>query len=378
MAKRDFYEILGVSKKATQEEIKAAYRKLALKYHPDRNPGNKEAEEKFKEAAEAYEILSDTQKRQQYEQFGHEGPQMGGFGQGGMDMNDIFENFGDIFSEMFGGGAQQQRRRKKSAGLTPKQGLDITKDLSITLEEAFSGTKKDITYYHFATCETCNGRGMPTKVTPQVCPQCQGTGQLQFRHGFFAYSQACDTCSGEGYIIPEPCKTCKGQSRVQKYETINIAVPKGIFDGAQLRVAQKGDAGVYGGPAGDLFLQVHVMPHKYFKRIEDDIECTITVTYPQLVFGAQMEIENIDGTKEAIKIPQGCPVNEKIVIAGKGFHKIRGKEKRGNLIVITNCDIPKKLSAEAETTLREYSEIIGTKIDAAKGTISGFFKKFLG
>jgi molecular chaperone DnaJ len=378
MAKKDFYDTLGVAKTATQEDIKAAYRKLALKYHPDRNPNNKEAEEKFKEATAAYEVLSDEQKRKQYDQFGHAGPEMGGFGgQSNMDMNDIFENFGDIFSEMFGGGASQQRRRKKSPGLTPKQGHDLSKELTISLEEAFSGTKKDITYYHFVSCETCKGRGMPAKVSPQVCSQCKGAGQLQYRQGFFAYSQPCDVCGGEGYIIPEPCPTCKGQSRIQKYETINISIPQGIFDKAQLRVAEKGDAGVYGGPAGDLFLHIHVKSHKHFRRLEDDIECTITLTYPQLVFGCQMEIENIDKTKETLKIPQGCPIGEKIVIAGKGFHKIRGKG-RGNLIVITNCDIPKKLPAEAEKKLREYSEIIGTKIEAASGAISGFFKKFLG
>ncbi len=378
-SKRDFYEVLGVTKTSTNDDIKAAYRKLALKYHPDRNPGNKEAEEKFKEAAEAYEVLSDTQKRQQYDQFGHAGPQMGGFGGGpssSMNMDDIFENFGDIFADLFGGSAAQGRRRKKS-GPIPKRGHDLAQDVSITLEEAFLGTKKDITYYHFVTCETCNGKGMPAGVTPQQCPECHGVGQIQYRHGIFAYSQTCGTCSGEGFIITTPCPTCHGQSRVQKYETISVNIPKGIFDGADLRLQSKGDAGVFGGEAGDLFLRIHVMPHKQFKRVDDNLECTITLTYPQLVFGSQIEIENIDKSKETIKIPKGCPVGERLVIPGKGFHKIRGKG-RGDLVVTTNCDIPKKLSSEAEETLRKYSEIIGTKVDGAQGTISGFFKKFLG
>lgn len=370
--KRDYYEVLGVAKNASAEDIKAAYRKLALKYHPDRNPNNKEAEEKFKEAAEAYEVLSDQQKRQQYDQFGHAGPEMGGFG-GQANMDDIFEQFGDIFGDLFGG---QQRKRKKT-GPSPKRGHDLAKDVSITLEESFLGTKKEITYYHFAVCETCHGKGMPKGVSVQVCNQCHGYGQVHYRHGIFAYSQTCSACSGEGYIIPQPCATCHGQSRVQRYDTISINIPKGIYEGAELRVAGKGDAGVYGGEPGDLFLKMHVMPDKLFKRIEDDLHCSVTLTYPQLVFGCQIEIENIDKTKETIKIPSGCPVGEEIILPGKGFAKIRGKG-RGNLVITTRCDIPKKLSTEAEETLRKYSEQIGTKVDSAQGSIAGFFKKFLG
>lgn len=375
MAKRDFYEVLGVSKTATQEEIKAAYRKLALKYHPDRNPDNKEAENKFKEAAEAYEVLSDTKKRQQYDQFGHAGPNMGGFGGHDANMDDIFSHFGDIFGDIFGGG-QQQRRRKKS-GPTPKQGQDLAKEVTITLEEAFNGVKKDITYYHFVPCDTCKSKGMKEGTSAKTCATCHGSGQVQYQQGFFAFTQACGNCSGEGFIIESPCQACRGQSRIQKYDTISITIPQGIYDEAHLRVSGKGDAGVYGGPSGDLILVVHIMPHKHFKRTGDNIECTVKVTYPQLVFGCQMEIENIDLSKENLKIPQGCPVNERITVAGKGFHKVRGKG-RGDLIVTVLCDIPKKLSSDAHAKLKEYSEIIGTKTDNNSGTISGFFKKFLG
>lgn len=374
MAKRDYYEILGVSKTASLDEIKAAYRKLALKYHPDRNPDNKEAEEKFKEAAAAYEVLSDQQKRAQYDQFGHAADSMGGAGfnyQGSMD--DIFEHFGDIFGDIFGG---QQRRRKRS-GLTPKRGHDLAQDLSINLEDAFLGIKKDVTYYHYVSCETCNGKGMPAGSAPETCSHCKGAGEVTYRQGIFAYSQACSVCSGEGFIIKNPCPTCKGRSRIQQYDTISINIPKGVFDGAELRVAGRGDAGVYGGEYGDLFLRIHVMPHPHFKRVDDNLEVSVTLTYPQLVLGCQIEIENIDKTKELIKIPRGCKVGERVTIAGKGFHKLRGKG-RGNLIVTTICDIPKKLSSVAEATLRTYSEQIGTKIDGAQGTIAGFFKKFLG
>lgn len=371
MSKRDFYEVLGVSKNASAEEIKAAYRKLALKYHPDRNPGNKDAEEKFKEAAEAYEVLSDAKKRGQYDQFGHAAGDAG-FQQQGMD--DIFEHFGDIFGDIFGGGAQ--RRRKKS-GPTPKRGHDLAQDISITLEDAFHGIKKEITYYHFATCEQCNGKGMPAGATAKTCPTCKGAGEQMFRQGLFAYAQACATCSGEGFLISEPCKGCKGQSRIQKYDTISVSIPQGVFDGAELRVSERGDAGVFGGTSGDLFLRIHVMPHPHFKRVDDNLEVIVTLTYPQLVFGCQMEIENIDKTKETLKVPQGCQIGERITLSGKGFPKLRSKG-RGNLIIITACDIPKKLSSDADATLRTYSEQIGTSIDGAKGSISGFFKKFLG
>lgn len=375
MNKRDFYEILGVSKTASQEEIKAAYRKLALKYHPDRNPNNKEAEDKFKEAAEAYEVLSNNEKRKQYDQFGHAGPEMGGFGGQGMNMDDIFSNFEDIFGDIFGGGGN--RRKSKKSGPSAKRGHDIAKELTISMEESFVGIIKNIKIYHYVPCGTCHAKGTedPTSIT--VCTQCQGTGQVGYRHGIFMYAQNCNVCHGEGYLISKPCHTCKGQSRIQQYDDIKVTLPVGIYDGAVIRYGGKGDAGMYGGPSGDLHVQIHVTPSKEFRRVDDDIECNVILTYPQLVFGCQMEIENIDKTKETLKVPKGCPVGERIVIQGKGFARIKGKG-RGNLIVITKCDIPKKLTKESEETLRQYSEQIGTKTAASDGGISGFFKKFLG
>lgn len=370
--KRDFYEVLGVAKTATQDEIKAAYRKLAMKFHPDRNPGNKEAEEKFKEAAEAYEVLSNAEKRKQYDQFGHAGA-AGAYGHN-MNMDDIFRNFEDIFGDIFGG--QTQQRRRKKAGPIPKRGHDLAKELSLTLEESYLGVSKDIKLYHFVACKTCDGRGMPTSATATTCSECQGSGQVGYRHGIFMYTQTCNVCHGDGYIISEPCPTCKGQSRVQQYDTISINVPKGIYDGAELRVHGKGDAGVFGGDSGDLYVRVLVLPHKKFKRVEDDLVCTITLTYPQLVLGCQVEIENIDGSKEMLKITRGTPVGEGIIIAGKGFQKIRGKGN-GNLVIITKCDIPKKLPTEAENLLKQYSEIIGTTTDNSESSIKSFFKKFL-
>jgi len=375
MNKRDYYEILGVPRTATAAEIKAEYRKLALKYHPDRNPNNKEAEEKFKEAAEAYEVLSDSQKRKQYDQLGHAAFEagMGGAGQG-MSMDDIFASFGDIFGDIFGMGPRARRKRN---GPHPQRGHDLYKEVNITLKEAYLGTKKEVSYYHFVSCDTCNGKGAKKGTEPKECPTCGGTGQVQFKQGFFMYSQPCSACQGEGYIISSPCPDCLGQSRVKKYDKFTVTIPKGIFDGAELRIAGKGDAGVYGGSAGDLFLRVRVLPDKKFKRVDDDLVCTVLLTYPQLTFGCQVEVERIDGVKETVKVPKGCPVGEKLILPGKGFAHLRGTGA-GNMVVITQCHIPKKLSSEAKKALEEYSKLIGTDVNDSEGAITGFFKKFLG
>ena len=377
MSKKDYYEILSIPKTASQDEIKSAYRKMALKYHPDRNPDNKEAEEKFKEAAQAYEVLSDAQKRKKYDQFGHSGVEGMGAGPGspgGMDMDDIFSAFGDIFGDIFGGGFKQS---KAKSGPVPKRGHDLHKSITITLKEAFTGIKQEVKYYRFFKCETCKGKGTQKGTSAKRCKECQGSGQITTRQGFFMYSRTCSSCGGEGYIIPSPCPTCSGQSRTQKYDKFTVNIPKGIFDGAELRITEKGDAGIYGGSAGDLFLQINIIPDKKFKRVEDDIQVSVMLTYPQLTFGSQLEIENIDGSKVSIKIPKGCPVGKEIIIAGKGFQRLRGKG-RGNLVVVTQCHIPKKLSPEAKVKLEEYAKIIGDKPEDSSSTIAAFFKKFLG
>lgn len=377
MSKKTYYEVLGVPKNASADEIKKAYRTLALKYHPDRNPDNKAAEEKFKEAAAAYEVLSDEQKRRQYDQYGHANyEQMGGMGghHGGMNTDDIFESFGDIFGDIFGGG--RQKARKKS-GPEPMRGHDLTKEISIALKDAYLGAKKEISYTRLVSCKTCNGSGAQAGSKPTACSKCNGAGQIQFRQGFFMYSQPCNVCAGQGFIISSPCKDCNGKSRVQEFIKFTVNIPSGIYDGAELRIPTKGDAGVYGGTSGDLFLKINVQPDKKFKRVGDDLQCTIMLTYPQLVLGAQVDFENIDGTTQSIKIPKGCPVGERIVIPGKGFTTLRNNV-HGNLVIITQCHIPKKLSNEAKKQLTDYSEQIGTEPHDNEGTIAGFFKKFLG
>lgn len=379
MSKADFYNVLGVNKSATTDEIKTAYRKLAMKYHPDRNPDNKAAEEKFKEATEAYEVLSDSSKRTQYDQFGHAGMNGMGGGHGGfshsgsMNMDDIFENFGDIFGSMFGGGAGRSRRKK---GPQPQAGLSLTKEIEITLKEAFLGAKKEVAYHHFFACTTCEGAGARPGTSTQTCNVCHGSGEIHMKQGFFMYAQTCTSCAGNGFIISSPCTGCNGQSRVQRYDKFTVNIPSGITDGAELRVGEKGDAGIYNGPSGDLFLQVRIKEDKIFKRDKDDLICNVMLTYPQLTLGCQVDIESIDGTKHTIKIPKGCPVGEKIVISGEGFHKLRSKT-RGNLVIITQCFIPGKLSADAKKKLQEYSDLVGTQAQE-DGFITSFFKKFLG
>lgn len=375
MNKRDYYEILGVSKTATAEEIKKSYRKLAMQYHPDRNPNNKEAEEKFKEATEAYEVLSDAQKRQRYDQFGHSGMQGGAdYGQYS-NMSDIFENFGDIFSEIFGGGARSAKKKSKP-GLTPKRGHDLSKNIEISLKDAFTGTKVDVNIYHYIVCDKCSGSGCKEGSKPAACTTCNGSGEVRYQQGFFAFAQPCNACHGEGFIIKNPCDTCKGQSRVQKHDKFSVNIPAGIYDGAELRLSGKGDAGVFGGTSGDLYLKINIMSDPAFSRRGDDLIMNLNLTYPQLVLGCQVEIQSIDGSKETLKVPKATPVGKEIIIPGKGFEKIRGNG-RGSLIIIANCDIPKKLTPEAKEALLNFADKLGTST-SSEGGVSGFFKKFLG
>lgn len=376
MSKRDYYEILGVSRTATADEIKKAYRKLALQYHPDKNPNNKQAEDKFKEAAEAYEILSDQTKRQQYDQFGHNA-----FGQGGGhnhgNAEEMFEQFGDIFGSIFGGGFNGGPKGRAKTGPTPQDGSDLSQEISISLQEAFQGAKKNIGVYRYHSCTDCKATGAADNSKATTCPTCRGHGQIVQQQGFFSYARPCTSCKGQGIIISNPCKTCGGQSRAQKHERLNITIPEGIFDGAQLRLSEKGDAGVFGGRSGDLYIKVHIQTHSIFTRRDSDLVTKLTLTYPQLVLGCQIEIESIDGTKETIKVPSGCAVGKEIVMPGKGFPML-GKNARGNLIIIAQCHIPTKLNAEAKKALLEYTNHVGTPDSSKDGGITGFFKKFLG
>ncbi len=374
MNKRDYYDILGVGKTAAGDEIKKAYRKLALKFHPDRNPDNKKAEDKFKEAAEAYEVLSSSEKRQKYDQFGHAGMQGGSDYHQNQDMGDIFSQFGDIFGDLFGGGGQ--RRRPTASGPAPKRGHDLSQQVTIALKDAYLGIKHEAKLYRYKSCEQCKGNGCAPGTKPHACGTCKGSGQVHYQQGFFAFAQPCSKCGGEGFSIPSPCQGCRGRGRTQDYDKFNVTIPAGIYDGAEVRVRGKGDAGVNGGPSGDLYLNVSVKPHEHFYRKGDDLFTTLNCTYPQLVLGCQVEIENLDGTKQSIRVPKGTPVGKEIMVAGKGFEKLRGYGK-GNMVVVAGCDIPKKLDGGTLDSLKDFAKKLGDQRSSTSG-ITGFFKKFLG
>ena len=372
--KRDYYEILGVSKSASASEIKKAYRKLALKYHPDKNPDNTQAEDKFKQAAQAYEVLSNEQKRQKYDQFGHAGMDMGTDYHQYSDLNDIVSSFGDIFGNIFSGGG---RPRNSQGGPVAQQGHDLSQNLTITLQESFEGCKKDIRVYRFISCQNCKGTATKNGSKPSPCINCNGTGQNVYQQGFFSFAQPCTQCRGEGFVITNPCSYCRGQSRVQSYEKLSVRIPAGMFDKGELRIAGKGDAGTFNGPAGDLYLAINVQENKQFYRRGNDLVTLLTLTYPQLTLGCQVEITTLDGLKETIKIPKGCPVQNEIIFPGKGFANLQGYGK-GNLVIKTQCDIPKKLSKDTKEALMAYAEKLGNDSQAQNAGISGFFKRFLG
>jgi molecular chaperone DnaJ len=372
MNKKDYYEVLGVSSSASKDEIKKAYRKLAIKYHPDKNPGNKLAEDKFKEAAEAYEVLFDQEKRSKYDQFGHSGMQGGSDFHQYSNMGDIFDAFGDVFGDLFGMGGGG--RKKRTSGPAPQRGSDLSKRVEISLKEAYLGCKKDIKIYHYVSCQGCSGNGCEPGTKPLICQKCRGQGAVHVQRGFFAIQQNCSKCYGSGFKINSPCKECSGQSRIQHHDKLVVTIPAGIFDQAELRIPGKGDAGVFKGQVGDLYLTIHVKSHDKFFRRDDDLVYVVSLDYPQLVLGCHLEIENLDKKKIMVKIPKGCFVGKEIILPGKGFSSLRGKGT-GNFVVQTNCDIPQKLDLETKNSLIQYAENLEQHNKNFGSGFTGFFKK---
>ena len=373
--KSDYYKILGVDRSSSVDEIKKAYRKLAIKHHPDKNSGNKQSEEKFKEAAEAYEVLSNDQKRKKYDQFGHSGMDMGTDYHQYSDIGDILSNFGDIFDNIFGSSGRRQRSNDGSP--ISQKGHDLSQNIAITLQESYVGCKKDIRVYRFVVCEKCRGTATKIGTKPASCVGCDGRGQTLYQQGFFSFAQPCTTCKGQGFVITDPCSGCRGQSRTQSYEKLSVKVPIGVDDSVELRISGKGDAGIFNGTAGDLYIVINIQPHKKFYRRNDDLTTFLNLTYPQLTLGCQVEIETLDGSKDTVKIPRGCPVNHEIIIPGKGFRNIQGYGS-GNLVIQTRCDIPKKISKDTKEALLAYADKLGNDSQAKNNGISGFFKRFLG
>ena len=355
MSKRDYYEVLGVSREASEADIKKAYRKLARQYHPDVNTGDKTAEEKFKEINEAYEILSDQEKRARFDQFGHAGNDPnagfgGGAGFGGSGFGDIFDMF---FGGGFGGGGNQQRG--------PQQGQDLRADLEISFEDAAFGVEKDIEIPRLEDCPDCHGTGAADGTAPKTCQVCRGTGQVTVAQstpfGRFQTTRTCHNCHGEGKVIDHPCKTCRGQGKVRRNRTIHIKVPGGVDSGSRLRVSGEGEPGTRGGPAGDLYVFLHVKPHKFFERQNNDIYCEIPITIVQAALGDEIDVPTLEGKRAKLKIPEGTQTGTFFRMKNLGIPHLRG-HGRGDLRVKVVVTTPTKLSEKQKTILRQFGETL--------------------
>jgi len=349
--KRDYYEVLGVSKDAGDDEIKRAYRQAALKYHPDRNPDNPEAEGKFKEATEAYGILSDGEKRAAYDRFGHAGLEGRGFDFGGAGMGDIFSQFQDLFSDFFGFGGQAQRR--------PQRGRDVQVATQITLSDAMVGCKKDVTFRGVAPCEPCNGSGAKPGTKPQACLQCGGAGQVTTQRGFVMFSTQCPRCHGAGQIISDPCDTCRGEGAVQKQRTVVVSFPAGIDTGQRLRVPGQGMPGPPGSQPGDLYVHVEVEPMAGFDREAEELIARHPVSFIDAALGKKTSVDLPDGSAVDVEIPAGTQPNTVIRVRDKGLPRL-DRSGRGDLHVVVEVLVPKKLSKKAKKLLKELaSELDG-------------------
>jgi len=348
--KRDYYDIMGISRDSSEQDIKSAYRKLALEYHPDRNPGDKAAEEKFKEAAEAYSILSDPQKRGQYDRFGH--ASVSGPGTGGFDPN-VFSDFSDIigdlfgFGDLFGGGTHR-------SGRAANRGQDLRYDLDLSFEEAAFGKKTRIKVPRHESCSKCSGTGVPEGSGPTTCPTCNGNGQVRFQQGFFSITRTCGQCQGSGQFIKEPCVQCHGDGRVVKEKTLEIKIPAGVDTGSRLRVTGEGDSGIRGGSPGDLYVLIQVEEHEFFERRDDDLFCHIPISFPQAALGTVISVPTLDG-QEQLKISAGTQPDSVFRIRGGGITKATGRGQ-GDLYVQVGVQIPKKLSREQQELISRLSE----------------------
>jgi molecular chaperone DnaJ len=353
VSKRDYYEILGVSRAATDVELKSAYRKLAMKYHPDRNPGDDAAEETFKEGAEAYAVLADTDKRSLYDRFGHQG--VNAAGGGGFDptvfsgFEDILGGLGDIFGfgDLFGGG----RRRGG-----PQRGADLRYDLEITFEEAARGAETAVQIPRQENCETCHGSGAAPGSSPTVCQQCRGQGQVRFQQGFFTVARTCPQCRGAGKVITKPCQACRGAGRVAHDRKITVKIPAGIATGQQLRLQGEGEAGFAGGPAGHLFVVVHVQEHEFFRRDGMNLFCEIPVNFTTVALGGEIQVPTLDGT-DNVKVPEGTQTGTTLRLRGKGMPDVNGRG-RGDLFATVQVLTPKKLTKEQRGLLVQLAKLL--------------------
>ena len=376
-AKRDYYEVLGISKSASKDEIKKAYRKLAMQFHPDKNPGNAEAEAKFKEASHAADILMDDQKRQMYDRMGHAAEQGGGGGggfgggfQGGQDFGDLGDIFGDIFGDILGGqrrGGGGGRGRSRSRAMA---GDDLATEMFVAFEEAAFGVEKEIQITRSCQCETCNGSGAKKGSGPTTCDTCQGHGEIRRQQGFFTIAQPCPRCHGSGQMIKDPCETCSGRGRNKKREKLSVKVPAGIDEGQRLKLSGQGDAGSNGGPAGDLFVMIHLQEHEFFKREEYDVLCEVPISFSQAALGSEIEVPTLGG-RVSMKVPEGTQSGQKMKLRNKGITKLGGYGF-GDQIITIHVETPTKLSKEQKEIFKQMQEL---EQNSSNPMTKGFFDR---
>ncbi|MFZ0630802.1 MAG: molecular chaperone DnaJ [Acidobacteriaceae bacterium] len=348
--KADYYEVLGVSRTATDQELKAAYRRLALQHHPDRNPGDVESEERFKACSEAYQVLSDPQKRAAYDRYGHAGVGAGGFDGNPFGAQDIGDIFGDLFGEMFNMGGSSRR------GSRVQKGRDVRHDLTIEFEEAVFGKETKVTMRRMEACKDCHGTGTATGRGPSICPHCQGRGQVRYQQGFFSIARTCSACGGTGTVITDPCSTCRGEGRVERQHEISVSIPAGVEDGTRIRYQGEGDAGRFGGPAGDLYIVLKVKHHKVFDREGNDLHCVVPVSFSQAALGAEISLTTLDGVTK-LKVPEGTQSGQEFRIRGKGVPHLN-EYGRGDLIAQVVLRTPTKLTKAQKELLRELGQTV--------------------
>ncbi|MCL1050932.1 molecular chaperone DnaJ [Shewanella abyssi] len=370
MSKRDFYEVLGVGRDASEREVKKAYKRLAMKFHPDRNPGNKEAEASFKEAKEAYEILTDSDKKAAYDQFGHAGvdPSRGGGGHGGADFGDVF---GDVFGDIFGGGRRGGGQRQAA------RGSDLRYNLELSLEEAVKGLSKELRIPTLVACEPCDGSGAKKGSKPTTCGTCHGQGQVQMRQGFFAVQQACPTCHGRGKIIKDPCNQCHGEGRVEKSKTLSVKIPAGVDNGDRIRLSGEGEAGEYGAAPGDLYVQVSVREHAIFQRDGNNLYCEVPISFSKAALGGEIEVPTLDG-KVNLKIPTETQTGRMFRMRGKGVKSVRSHAV-GDLLCKVVMETPVNLNERQKALLVEFEATLTGQSKKHSPKADGFFdgvKKF--
>ncbi len=368
MAKTDYYELLGVDRGADEKELKSAFRKMAMKYHPDRNPNDPTAEIKFKEIGEAYEVLKDPQKRGAYDQYGHAafeqggpGGMGGGAGFGGGGFSDIFE---DLFGEMMGG-----RGRRSSGGR--ERGADLRYNMEITLEEAFEGKAAKISVPTAMSCETCTGSGSKPGSSPKTCTTCAGSGRVRAAQGFFSIERTCPQCQGKGEVISDPCGTCRGQGRVTKERSLEVNIPAGIEDGVRIRLGGEGEAGARGGPSGDLYIFISIKPHQFFQRDGADLYCRIPISMVTAALGGQFEVTTLDETKSRVKVPEGTQTGKQFRLKTKGMPVMR-TSNFGDLYIQVVTETPQKLTKRQRELLEEFEELSS---DQNHPESTGFFSK---